>query len=219
MAWEFFHSLVLQVRPPSPRPCLRPPPHGSLHATFSPPQFLAEELSQYPFWAAKVALATADTSTLAVGPLGPFAALWGLLSTRFQAGGLLALYHGCVPYAVAAYMYHIDHVEVLMRRYVRDGAFMRCLHCCLLPSPPQTSPRGLPTVPLLPIPRHRPVSPHSRALRRASRQVPARGGVTPPAVAVGRRAVQPAAGAAQHDPPSPPPYPTCVLTHPLIPTL
>jgi hypothetical protein len=29
---------------------------------------------------------------------------------------LLALYHGCVPYAVAAYMYHVDHVEVLMRR-------------------------------------------------------------------------------------------------------
>jgi len=118
MAWEFFHSLVLQVGPPcTPVPThLWPPPHGSLHATLSPPQFLAEELSQYPFWAAKVALATADTSTLAVGPLGPFAALWGLLSARFQAGGLLALYHGCVPYAVAAYMYHIDHVEVLMRR-------------------------------------------------------------------------------------------------------
>lgn len=108
-----------------------------------------------------------------------------------------------------------------MRRYVRDGAFARCLHCCLLPSPPQTSPRGLPTVPvLLPPSRHRPVSPHPRALRRATRQVPARGGVASPAVAVSRRAVQPAAGATHHGPLSPPPFPCHIasfLTYPFTP--
>ena len=41
---------------------------------------------------------------------------WQVHAPAVFAGGLLALYHGCVPYAVAAYMYHIDHVEVLMRR-------------------------------------------------------------------------------------------------------
>jgi len=71
----------------------------------------------------------------------------------------------------------------------------------------------LPAVPMLLLPCPKPVSPHSRALRLAPEQVPARGGVASPAVAIGRRAVQPAAGTAQHDPPRRPP-----TSHSSLPT-
>ena len=90
MTWEFVHSIIIQ--------------------------FCAEELSQYPFWAAKVALSTTDINAWHLEQ-SVFSAFWKLLSRKFQSGGLFALYHGCVPYVVAAYFYNIAHVELLFRKF------------------------------------------------------------------------------------------------------
>ena len=90
MAWEFVHSIVIQ--------------------------FSAEELSQYPFWAAKVALATTDINYWHLDQ-SLVSAFWALLSHKFHEGGLWALYRGCVPYALAAYLYNIAHVELLFKKF------------------------------------------------------------------------------------------------------
>ena len=90
MSWEFIHSIVIQ--------------------------FCAEELSQYPFWAAKVALSTTDINAWHLEQ-SVFSAFWKLLSRKFQSGGLFSLYHGCVPYVVAAYLYNVAHVELLFRKF------------------------------------------------------------------------------------------------------
>ena len=90
MSWEFVHSIILQ--------------------------FCAEELSQYPFWAAKVALSTTDINAWHLEQ-SVFSAFWKLLSRKFESGGFFALYHGCVPYVVAAYFYNIAHVELLFRKF------------------------------------------------------------------------------------------------------
>lgn len=90
IAWEFVHSIIIQ--------------------------FSAEELSQYPFWAAKVALSTTDITAWHLDQ-SLFSAFWTLLSLKFHEGGMWALYHGCVPYAVAAYLYNIAHVELLFKKF------------------------------------------------------------------------------------------------------
>jgi len=90
MSWEFVHSIILQ--------------------------FCAEELSQYPFWAAKVALSTTDINAWHLEQ-SVFSAFWKLLSRKFESGGLFTLFHGCVPYVVAAYFYNIAHVELLFRKF------------------------------------------------------------------------------------------------------
>ena len=90
MSWEFVHSIIIQ--------------------------FCAEELSQFPFWSAKVALSTTDINAWHLEQ-SVFLAFWKLLSRKFQSDGLFALYHGCVPYVVAAYFYNVAHVELLFRKF------------------------------------------------------------------------------------------------------
>ena len=90
ICWEFFHSVILK--------------------------FLLEELSQYPFWAAKVALITSPS--LSHCTIHAMISTWFLkIKNKFQVDGIAGLYEGYVPFLVASIIQNYDSFENSLRQF------------------------------------------------------------------------------------------------------
>jgi len=80
-------------------------------------EYSMEELSQYPFWAAKVIMCTSDSpiidSSVSLGR-----SFFNLIRDRLAEGGIMGTYKGCLPFLGASLWYNFSHVEGIVRQYV-----------------------------------------------------------------------------------------------------
>lgn len=88
--WDFFHSVLLK--------------------------FSLEELSQYPFWAAKVILTTSPTLTHTT-ITAMISAWFQLIRTRYQEDGIAGLYEGYIPFLAASIIQNYESFENSLRRF------------------------------------------------------------------------------------------------------
>ena len=90
ICWEFFHSVILQ--------------------------FSLEELSQYPFWAAKVALIT--NPRLSHSSINLMISTWfRVIQTKFQVDGIAGLYEGYIPFLTASLIQNYESFENSLRHF------------------------------------------------------------------------------------------------------
>jgi len=101
LIWEYVHSVLLP--------------------------FLLEELSQFPFWAAKVALLTDDAVLDSVkdvplsgifSPASLSSRFFGHIAAKYTQHGLLSLFEGSMPYLYVAFFSNIRHIEEASRTFL-----------------------------------------------------------------------------------------------------
>eukprot|EP00602_Paraphysomonas_sp_CaronLab_P006342 CAMPEP_0185028280 /NCGR_PEP_ID=MMETSP1103-20130426/13938_1 /TAXON_ID=36769 /ORGANISM="Paraphysomonas bandaiensis, Strain Caron Lab Isolate" /LENGTH=349 /DNA_ID=CAMNT_0027562655 /DNA_START=46 /DNA_END=1092 /DNA_ORIENTATION=+ len=87
--WQFTHGVVLE--------------------------FIAEELSQYPFWAAKVVTVVNKSYREDVNVLR---SAFRFFEHTYARGGIRAIFEGNVPYLAAAAVVNYDHLQKTMRGFI-----------------------------------------------------------------------------------------------------
>lgn len=101
LIWEYVHSVLLP--------------------------FLLEELSQFPFWAAKVALLTDDAVLDSIkdaplsgifSPVSLSSRFFGHIAAKYTQHGLLSLFEGSMPYLYVAFFSNIRHIEEASRTFL-----------------------------------------------------------------------------------------------------
>lgn len=90
VCWEFFHSVVLQ--------------------------FSLEELSQYPFWTAKVVMTTNPKLTH-LNLHAMIVAWFHVIKMKFQDDGIAGLYEGYIPFLAASLIQNYESFEYSLRHF------------------------------------------------------------------------------------------------------
>jgi hypothetical protein len=99
-------------------------------------QFSCEELSQFPFFSAKVLTAIANdsiTATEAGRNMSIFqlfkASSYSLVSRPLSLlinGGVIALYEGCLPFLSAACIYNFSQLQLSVQRFMATIMYVFC---------------------------------------------------------------------------------------------